>query len=109
MKHITIEDWEKVRLLSKVANVGDSIDNEIINKFLSASSPTFLNSKCLQIGEPQRDIYDSETDTMKPTHQRVLIGFIAVVALKEKTQNQLSHSKEVTYYEFLYSRPSLSK
>ncbi|MCI8630597.1 MAG: hypothetical protein HFE57_14100 [Firmicutes bacterium] len=68
MKHVTIEDWEKVRFLTKVANVGDSIDDEIINKLLNASSPTFLNSKCLQVGEPQRDIYDPDTNTLQPTY-----------------------------------------
>ena len=68
MKHITIEDWEKIRFLTKVANVGDSIDDEIINKLLNASPPVFLNSQCLQVGESQRDIYDAETDTMKPTY-----------------------------------------
>lgn len=41
MKHVTIEDWEKVRFLTKVANVGDSIDDEIINKLLNASPPVF--------------------------------------------------------------------
>ena len=68
MKHVTIEDWEKVRFLTKVANVGDSIDDEIINKLLNASPPVFLNSQCLQAGESQRDIYDAEADIMKPTY-----------------------------------------
>lgn len=68
MNHITLEDWQKVRYLTKVANVGDSIADDIIDKLLNASPPTFLNSKCLQVGEPQRDIYNSETDTMEPTY-----------------------------------------
>ena len=68
MKHITMKDLEKVRYLIKVAKAGDSIDNDIINKLLSASPPTFLNSKCLQVGEAQREIYDVKTNTMQPTY-----------------------------------------
>lgn len=68
MNHITLEDWGKVRYLTKVAKVEDSIADDIIDKLLSASPPTFLNSKCLQVGEPQRDLYDQETNTMEPTY-----------------------------------------
>ncbi len=50
------------------AKVRDSIANHIIDKLLSVSPPTFLNSKCLQVGKPQRDIYDPETNSLQPTY-----------------------------------------
>ena len=68
MNHITLEDWQKARYLTKVAKVGDTIADDIIDKLLSASPPTFLNSKCLQVGEPQRDIYDPDINTLQPTY-----------------------------------------
>lgn len=37
MNHITLEDWQKARYLTKVAKVGDSIANDIIDKLLSVS------------------------------------------------------------------------
>ena len=63
MKHITMEDWKKA-----AAKVGDSVDDNIIDELFHVAPPTFLNSRCLQIGHPQREIYDAEADQMRSTY-----------------------------------------
>ena len=68
MKHITMEDWKKVQYLIKTMKVGDSVDNKIIHRILSTSFPVFHSKECLQINEVQGEIYDAETNTMKPTY-----------------------------------------
>jgi len=40
MNHVTLEDWQKARYLTKVAKVGDIIANGIIDKLLNTSPPS---------------------------------------------------------------------
>jgi hypothetical protein len=63
----TLEQWNG-RTLEDYLNVGDQVDEEMINYFINIIPPATLNSRLLQVGEASNHIGGKATFT---TFERV--------------------------------------
>jgi len=51
----TMKEWKGSRLdISQFLQVGDIVDDEILDYFIGVLPPACMSSRCVQIGEPTR-------------------------------------------------------
>lgn len=65
MKHITSEMWTSD--FNTIADVGDSVDWEIVEEFLTCVPPATHTKHLIQCGEPYSHRDDHEDGLFKPT------------------------------------------
>lgn len=58
MKHITMEDWKNGGSFCKIAEPGDTVDDDVIEEFRNVLPPLINRKSYLQCGEPVSYSFD---------------------------------------------------
>ena len=66
-KLVTYADWEAAGSFEKAANLGDYVEERIIDEMRDCLPPACMNSGFLQMGEPYSHELDPDTGKWKPT------------------------------------------
>ena len=65
-KLVTMEDWTDS--FDKICNVGDYVEERIVDEMINAVPPACINSMCMQCGEPYSHRQDPTNGKCKPTY-----------------------------------------
>lgn len=68
-KHITMKMWERAGSFDKIANPGDTVDEEIVEQFMNCLPPLYYWSTYRQCGEPTKHCkVPGHNDLYAPTY-----------------------------------------
>ena len=67
-KHITMQMWADAGSFDKVANPGDTVDEEIVEQFMGCVPPLYYHSTYKQCGEPVSHCKVPGHDWYAPTY-----------------------------------------
>lgn len=65
-KHVTMEMW--TNNFQDVAEVGDSVDESIVDEFANCVPPAWYSSGLVQCGEPYSHEKDEKSGNFRPTY-----------------------------------------
>ena len=65
-KLVTMEDWTDS--FDSICNVGDYVEEQIVDEMINCLPPVCMRSDCMQCGEPYSHEVDPKSKRLRPTY-----------------------------------------